>query len=573
MGDLYKCKSCGQLLYGVSEPMELDGCQAEEILKTIEKNGFYTAPEPVPFLESDFAEFLVISDDEAYGTRYVAGPTFSYVLENMQADEVKIGTKSVIDGVESMICPICGSTTMYHTLGLLPTTEENGVWDNYIESDHTWYILSDSSFGEGSITELEKRDISKYIANENRDDAAVPFEEIIREFQVPVARDDTSYVKPDDIDLISFFNILTTAKVGVWLLENRLFDLVMNQMEIDRGFTRVISLTGNDLARQIAQRRAKLEPMIAETESRMAFQILPDWEEKYACRKPVPPDLTVPPEPVEPEYKKAGLLNKEKIAKENEMLRLEYLEKKNQYEQAVQAAREAEARFRQEMEDYEARRNEIFKREEIIWRGTYFYRENQNQRIALQKEMDEVINAENHFSAIVGRLTADHPINQLEDLNKEEAARNIKLLKKAYVLEAQLQTLVFVLPKYLDVIAVAKIYEYLKSGRCTQLNGSNGAYRVYDTEMRNNHFSQDSTDARAIQMDFQREYTIFSLMSDVSSAYSDLALKTDQLIYDTIHNGEMNEVDSYRESVEAYYSLAEEKLKTSEEFLREHKKQ
>ena len=148
-----------------------------------------------------------------------------------------------------------------------------------------------------------------------------------------------------------------------------------------------------------------------------------------------------------------------------------------------------------------------------------------------------------------------------------------KLLKKAYVLEAQLQTLVFVLPKYLDVIAVAKIYEYLKSGRCTQLNGSNGAYRVYDTEMRNNHFPQDSTDARATQMDFQREYTIFSLMSDVSSAYSDLTLKTDQLIYETIHNREMNEVDSYRESVEAYYSLAEEKLNTSEEFLREHKKQ
>ena len=122
------------------------------------------------------------------------------------------------------------------------------------------------------------------------------------------------------------------------------------------------------------------------------------------------------------------------------------------------------------------------------------------------------------------------------------------------------------------MIAVAKIYEYLKSGRCTQLNGANGAYRIYDNEIRINHSSRGNKDSMAIQMNFQREYTIYSLMSAVSSAYSDVTEKSEQLVNTVIHEGKLIETEPYKESMEVYYSLAEEKLKTGDDFLEEHKK-
>ncbi len=573
MGDLYKCKNCGQLLYGISEPVEVDGNQAEEILKTIDQNGFYIAPEPVPFLESDFLEFLEITDSEEYGTRYAAGPTFQYVLKNLTVDDVVIGTRSMTEGGEYMTCPICNSQNMYHTLGLVPTTVVDGVWGNYIESDHTWYILSDSLAGNGSITELEKRNLNKYISSENNEEASIQFEQIIKECRTVIAAEENSFVNPDDIDLTTFFNNLMTVKVGIWLLENRLFDLIVYQMDADRCSVKVTSLTKKDLFDQIINRKTELEKQIADTENSLVFQIRPDWEEKYNCRKPASPEqAAVPTEPEEPEYKKAGLLNRDKTTKENDRLRQEYMEKKKQYDKLLQEYNEVKEKYENEIAHYEKRKNEIFNTEEVLWKSSDIYKENVNRLDTLRKEMGEVTRAENNFSAIVEKLTADAPVKQLDLLIKEEAAKNIKMLKRAYTLEAQLQALVFVLPKYLDVIAVAKIYEYLKSGRCTQLNGANGAYRIYDNEIRINHSSRGNKDSMAIQMNFQREYTIYSLMSAVSSAYSDVTEKSEQLVNTVIHEGKLIETEPYKESMEVYYSLAEEKLKTGDDFLEEHKK-
>lgn len=39
-------------------------------------------------------------------------------------------------------------------------------------------------------------------------------------------------------------------------------------------------------------------------------------------------------------------------------------------------------------------------------------------------------------------------------------------------------------PKYRDFVAVCTIYEYICSGICSELEGSDGAYRLYETESR-----------------------------------------------------------------------------------------
>lgn len=41
-------------------------------------------------------------------------------------------------------------------------------------------------------------------------------------------------------------------------------------------------------------------------------------------------------------------------------------------------------------------------------------------------------------------------------------------------------------PKYRNIVAVSTIYEYLSSGRCDRLDGPNGAYNLYEMELRQN---------------------------------------------------------------------------------------
>ena len=41
-------------------------------------------------------------------------------------------------------------------------------------------------------------------------------------------------------------------------------------------------------------------------------------------------------------------------------------------------------------------------------------------------------------------------------------------------------------PKYRNLVAVSMIYEYLSSGRCDRLDGPDGAYNLYEMELRQN---------------------------------------------------------------------------------------
>lgn len=42
----------------------------------------------------------------------------------------------------------------------------------------------------------------------------------------------------------------------------------------------------------------------------------------------------------------------------------------------------------------------------------------------------------------------------------------------------------FIYPKYRNLIAIASMYEYLDSGRCNSLEGADGAYNIYELEVR-----------------------------------------------------------------------------------------
>ena len=69
--------------------------------------------------------------------------------------------------------------------------------------------------------------------------------------------------------------------------------------------------------------------------------------------------------------------------------------------------------------------------------------------------------------------------------NVETANLNGSLYKLEKSLK-QLYDVNIIYPKYRNLIAIATIYEYFASGRCTELEGPNGAYNLYENELRAN---------------------------------------------------------------------------------------
>lgn len=79
-------------------------------------------------------------------------------------------------------------------------------------------------------------------------------------------------------------------------------------------------------------------------------------------------------------------------------------------------------------------------------------------------------------------------------------------------------------PKYRNFVAVAQFLEYLDTGRCTELEGPNGAYNLYETELRANIII-DKLDDIATQLSAynQNMSTLISAISHTNRLLDDMS--------------------------------------------------
>lgn len=81
-------------------------------------------------------------------------------------------------------------------------------------------------------------------------------------------------------------------------------------------------------------------------------------------------------------------------------------------------------------------------------------------------------------------------------------------------------------PKYRNIVAISTIYEYLSSGRCFELEGPNGAYNMYEMEMRQNIIiGQLSAILRNLESIRNNQYVIYEEISSSNRIIHDM-LKT-----------------------------------------------
>lgn len=265
------------------------------------------------------------------------------------------------------------------------------------------------------------------------------------------------------------------------------------------------------------------------------------------------PDHPIEPTaPAKPIFKEAGLFNKKKIAAENEMLNNEYLQKLEDYNKA-------RAKYLNDMEIYTRTVDELMrerkrKYEELVEKEKEQYQQKINElKAQLDKEQANV------DSCGEMQVTPEGMKYNLLKPEKEEAE---ELLTKAVKLRVELYSCDIIFEKYRDIVSMAMFCEYFESGRCQELVGPNGAYNLYENEIRMNMIiSQLDQVIESLEQIKNNQFLIYSALQTMNAQLSKLNTSMDKAVKslsnietDVAHIDETAEIIAYNTERTAYYS-------------------
>ena len=125
---------------------------------------------------------------------------------------------------------------------------------------------------------------------------------------------------------------------------------------------------------------------------------------------------------------------------------------------------------------------------------------------------------------------------QIEKTLGAPLAQTRELLEKFYALNV-------IFPKYRNMVAICTIYEYFAAGRCTTLVGADGAYNLYESELRQNLII-GKLDKIISQLEEikQNQYILYTELKKTNSITSSIYQDTENIlnsvekIGDTVQN-------------------------------------
>lgn len=298
-------------------------------------------------------------------------------------------------------------------------------------------------------------------------------------------------LKKENLDIKGYLDKLISIESEIYYFEKQLKALCIAQKDTGRK-----ALKERCLGLKLAEESVKheLQAVIAEKKK---------LNEKYQLRTlNISPDdfgLFLPEPPV---IMKAGLFNKKQIEAEN-------MRAKELYESEM-------ATFNSKWEHIQAEEQEKITRE--------------NNDITKLREAEEVkLDAQiSNLSEQIETGSIDVSSSGIQQAD-EFCLKEIDEVKEKIVqlcnIRAQLIALNVIYPKYLNLIALTTFSEYFETGRCTTLEGPDGAYNLFENEIRANRIIAqldqviDSLDT--IKQNQYKAYCVLSQISNDTTSISD----------------------------------------------------
>lgn len=162
--------------------------------------------------------------------------------------------------------------------------------------------------------------------------------------------------------------------------------------------------------------------------------------------------------------------------------------------------------------------------------------ENRKELLAYNKA---VADAERDHNEIT--LINDKKVKSISDTAEREVK---KIWHEVYALKQTLDkfyAMDIIFPKYRNIFALCSIYEYLAAGRCNSLEGHEGAYNIYESELRQDLIlvkldiviSQLEDIKRNQYMLYQEMKTMNSTLRSISKQMGEMLKKADTIIDNT----------------------------------------
>lgn len=269
-------------------------------------------------------------------------------------------------------------------------------------------------------------------------------------------------------------------------------------------------------------------------------------------------DIAYPVEPAAPQMKKPGLFNKQKTLAENEAMTKQYHMAMDSYRREVLRCDEEKDRLIAE------KRNTALKK-------------------AMKMEADAkaaLATAEAGLNekraALKDRLT---PAKVTKYILDQEIAAAEELLQKTYAARNELYAYDIVFDKYRNPVALSSFYEYLMSGRCSALEGADGAYNIYESEIRANRvIAQLDAVVSSLEEIKHNQYMMYQEMCRTNSLLENLNSTMDQALTsiqgieaNTSKIAENSAVITHNSAITAYYSKVNAELTNAMGFMMAYK--
>lgn len=309
--------------------------------------------------------------------------------------------------------------------------------------------------------------------------------------------DKASEIKTDTEALKAYLLNLIPLENNIYFLKQRLSDLYFQRLGNDREVVFGQNLPAYKVKTRIKKLHTSYEKALEAVKNATASH----------------PHVTVvfPEKPTEPVLGKPGLFNRKKVLLENESLTAKYLADREVYLAEVRRCKEEKSHL-------------------ISERRAVLIRDAQAKADAAKVALD---NAESDADRKI-ELLRKRPFSAKavkEILDKEISAVE-ELLKKTFSARNELYAYNIIFGKYRNVVALSSFYEYLMSGRCSSLEGSDGAYNTYEREIRANRvIAQLNTIISSLENIKQNQYMMYQALYGINTSLNNLNKKMNKALF------------------------------------------
>ncbi|MBR5272839.1 MAG: hypothetical protein IKU25_05530 [Clostridia bacterium] len=394
---------------------------------------------------------------------------------------------------------------------------------------------------------------------------------------VAVNPDATTNIKTDSKKLQEYLLKIINIEKNIRSIKQRLFFLFLSSYVVNQEARFAQSYPLMVEKQKASEKIDELQMALQRRTSEIVE--LQERRDRLHASSVISPSVTMPVKPtapVEPVYATANLFNKKKIAVENETKSAKYnaevaLYNKalSEYPMLLEQAKKQQEELREKA--IQERNIEILELDTII----------KEKNLALEKLRNEI---EAHQIAIESNISqlqnnTDYAAVQLKtNLDKEIEAAS-ELLAKLFKQKNQLYATEVIFGKYRDLTAVTSFYEYLLSGRCEALDGVNGCYNLYESELRANIIiNKLEAIGDSLEQIKGNQYMLYSQLSQINTELNSLNSTTTAMLNGIRDTAEIflehstvvahnSAIIAYNSAVSAYYSKLNAEIASSDRYI------